>query len=54
MSMFDIGLFYSILCLICASYLLIDFLLLINMSINAFEHKVLLSKIVLNLIFIIS
>ena len=35
-------------CLICDSYLLKYFLALINISINAPEHKVLLSKIVLN------
>ena len=58
-SMFEIGLFYSInMCLICDSYLLTYllkyFLVLINISINAPEHKVLLSKIVLNPIFIIT
>ena len=41
-------------CLICDSYLLKYFLVLINISRNASEHKVLLSKIVLNPIFIIS
>ena len=41
-------------CLICHSYLLEYFFVLINISTNAPEHKVLLSKIVLNPIFIIS
>ena len=49
--MIEIGWFYSIMCLICDSYLLKYFLVLINISRNAPEHKVLLSKIVLDPIF---
>ena len=54
-SMFEIGLFYSInMCLICDSNLLTLILFSFDkISINAPEHKVLLSKIVLDPIFII-